>query len=77
MFLHLLHGSINSILLVFSNYRHLMLKLRLSRGIPAFPYMPSFCEQAQLYQYFITATFRHKLTASEGVQWTSEMEDPV
>jgi len=45
-FLHLLHGSINSVLVVFSNYRHLMLKLRFSSAVPPFPYMPSCCEQA-------------------------------
>jgi hypothetical protein len=76
MFLHLLRGKINSILVVYSNYRHLMLKLRFSRAVPPFPYMPSCCEQAQLYQYFTTATFRHKLPATEVVQRTSEMEDP-
>jgi len=76
MFLHLLHGPINPILEVFSSYRHLMLTLRLSGAIPPFPHIPSCYERAQLYQHCITATFRHKLTATEGVQRTSEMEDP-
>jgi len=66
MFLHLLYCSINPILEVFSNYHRLMLTLRLSSAIPPFPYMPSCYEQTQLYQHCITATFRHKLIASEG-----------
>jgi hypothetical protein len=54
MFLRHQHGQINSVLVVFPSYRHLMLKLRLRGAVPPVTYMPWWCAQAQLYQYFIT-----------------------